>query len=258
MCCDCSETPRDARATFPSGLIQPEGSYRFGLEALLLAAFTAKTCRASRHFTACELGSGCGASLLAFALLRGNARCIGLEREPALLAAAVANAALLGLSERVSFAQADLAAPALPAALKHWQNGCSIVLANPPWRLPGAGRKSPSPLREGAMCSGPGLLESFCVHAAKLLGWHGFFCVVVPAALLPLLLDVLPPNLGLRKILPVASHVGKAPRRLLIALQKNASHDLELDFPLILHENENDRKNLWTKEAMAFCPWLGH
>ena len=67
-----------ARQLFPRGLEQPEGSLRFGADALLLAAFAARyveSLNASRqaHLTAAELGCGCGAALLGLAL-----RCAGI------------------------------------------------------------------------------------------------------------------------------------------------------------------------------------
>lgn len=60
-----------ARARFPRGLHQPQDSYRFGADALLLAAFAAESL-ASLPGTAprqvAELGSGCGAALLGLCL----------------------------------------------------------------------------------------------------------------------------------------------------------------------------------------------
>lgn len=59
------------RALFPRGLHQPQDSYRFGADALLLAAFAAENL-ASLPGTApqkvAELGSGCGAALLGLCL----------------------------------------------------------------------------------------------------------------------------------------------------------------------------------------------
>ena len=65
-----------ARRLFPRGLEQPEGSLRFGADALLLAAFAARhveglsasvKSRQQGGLTAAELGCGCGAALLGLA-----------------------------------------------------------------------------------------------------------------------------------------------------------------------------------------------
>ncbi|WP_291438526.1 N-6 DNA methylase [Desulfovibrio sp.] len=107
-----------ARARFPAGLEQPEGSLRFGADALLLAAFVARHVEAKKHrhvadsspvpfsglpsgpahVPVAELGSGCGAALLALALRCPQVAGLGLEREEPLVQAARRNADLLGLS----------------------------------------------------------------------------------------------------------------------------------------------------------------
>ena len=58
----------DAIEIFPRGLKQPEGSFRFGQDALLLAALTARFC--TRKDKVVELGCGCGAALSGLLLLR--------------------------------------------------------------------------------------------------------------------------------------------------------------------------------------------
>ena len=86
-----------ARARSPAGLEQPEGSLRFGADALLLAAFVTRHLEAKKHRYAAggslarspgltpvpvaELGSGCGAALLALALRCPQVAGLGLERE---------------------------------------------------------------------------------------------------------------------------------------------------------------------------------
>lgn len=74
-----------ARQLFPRGLDQPEGSLRFGADALLLAAFAARhveNLNASRqaHLTAAELGCGCGAALLGLSLCCVGITGLGLDR----------------------------------------------------------------------------------------------------------------------------------------------------------------------------------
>lgn len=60
-----------ARALFPRDLHQPEDSYRFGADALLLAAFAAQNLASLPEAAprkVAELGSGCGAALLGLCL----------------------------------------------------------------------------------------------------------------------------------------------------------------------------------------------
>ncbi len=245
---------------YPRGLAQPQGAYRFGLEALLLAAFAARVLRGRRSVErACavaELGSGCGAALLGVALQSPGARCLGLEREPALVAAARANAEALGLSGRVRFTEADVAAPRPQEAARQ-----DMVLANPPWGLQGSGRPSPSGMRESALRaeSTPGgdAFPVFCQAAARLLRHKGAFCCIVPASALTRVCAALEgAGLGLRRILPLRPRSGEAATRLLLMAQKGASAEPVLCSPLTLHRRGATSGPSWTRAALGFCPWL--
>lgn len=272
------------RDLFPRGLIQPEGAYRFGLEALLLAAFAAQTLReraprkgGHREMTVAELGSGCGAALLGVALRRPDARCLGLELEPSLVLAAAANARALGLAERVRFRVADVAAPTELTALEKDTAPQDLVLANPPWGQPGRGHPSPSTLREAALrgtivskptlddgrCDAPAgdAFPIFCVAAARLLRHRGAFCCIVPTQALTRICSALEAaRLGLRRILPLRPHTRKPAHRLLLLAQKDATAEPQLLAPLTLHAHAATKRGEnapgWTRAALAFCPWL--
>ena len=241
---------------FPRGLVQPEGAYRFGLEALLLAAFAARTVRRRRRAdgecAVAELGSGCGAALLGVALELPRALCLGLEREAPLVAAARANAEALDLSGRVRFLVADVATR-LPEAAPQ-----DVVIANPPWGLPESGRRSPSALREAAL---RGEVEDafsvFCAAAGRLLRHKGLFCCITPASALTRITAALDgARLGLRRILPLRPHSGDSAHRLLLLAQKGASSEPELCSTLTLHRRAAPSGPAWTRAALAFCPWL--
>ncbi len=245
---------------YPRGLVQPQGAYRFGLEALLLAAFAAWVLRerrsAKRECAVAELGSGCGAALLGVALRAPTAECLGLEREPALVAAARANAEALGLSGRVRFIDADVAAPLPQEAARQ-----DMVLANPPWGLEGSGRPSPSGMREQALRAettpGGDAFPIFCAAAARLLRHKGAFCCIVPASALTRICSALEgAGLGLRRVLPLRPHSGDAATRLLLLAQKGATAEPVLCSPLTLHGRGATSGPSWTRAALSFCPWL--
>lgn len=242
---------------YPRGLVQPEGAYRFGMEALLLAAFAARTLRerraAERESAVAELGSGCGAALLGVALCSPGSRCLGLEREAVLVAAANANAEMLGLAARVRFCVADVAQALQDAGPQ------DVVLANPPWRRAGSGRPSPSRLREKALCGGAApdgdTFPVFCAAAGRLLRHKGAFCCIVPACALTRICAALDgARLGLRRILPLRPHRGEAAHSLLLLAQKGACAEPVLCSPLTLHRRAQGPG--WTRAALAFCPWL--
>lgn len=176
-----------ARALFPRGLHQPQDSYRFGADTLLLAAFAAESLTSlpgAAPRKVVELGSGCGAALLGLCLYLSSGmqpsgapsvaaggqptgegcggnnapllHVLGLEQDAALCAAATANARLLGLEDVCRFRQGDLADTHFLRDCG--ENACHLVLANPPYALGGSGRPSASARRDAAL-RGPASLH---------------------------------------------------------------------------------------------------
>lgn len=247
-----------ARRLFPRGLEQPQGSLRFGADALLLAAFAARGVEGMnetrrKQLTAAELGCGCGAALLALALRCETVTGLGLEREAPLVQVATANALRLGLADRLHFAQADLADRALLAALPATPavpgvNGCKagsldLVLANPPYGV--EGRPSQSRMRERALRGTQGahvaenrtqVLTVFCRAAAGLLRHQGYFFCIYDALALPHLSSALDAaGFGLRGLLPVRTYASRPALRVLVLARKNAAHQCAIEAPLTLH-----------------------
>ena len=266
-----------ARQLFPRGLQQPQGSLRFGADALLLAAFAARHVEGmeaarSRRFAAAELGCGCGAALLGLALRCPGITGLGLEREAPLVQAAAANAQHLGLADRLHFAQADLAdagfLAALPAACGYKAASLDLVLANPPYGV--EGRPSPSQMRERALRGTQGkedrkqVLAVFCKAAAALLRHQGYFFCIYDALALPQLAEALgSAGFGLRGLMPVRAHAARPAMRVLALARKNTAHQCEIEGPLTLHTGKTRQKKTdagvvrWSAQALRFCPWLG-
>lgn len=275
----------NARQLFPRGLEQPEGSLRFGADALLLAAFAARhveNLNAPRqaHLTAAELGCGCGAALLGLALRCAGITGLGLDREGPLVQAATANAARLGLTDRLRFAEADLADRKLLPEQAGATGGShagkfDLVLANPPYGV--AGRPSPRHMRERALRGAQGeesreyVLQLFCRATAALLRHQGCFCCIYDAPALPLLCTALnDAGLGLRLLLPVRAHRTKPALRILSLARKNAAHETLIEAPLTLHTGASINVSRgtssvmgggtggprWSAQVLRFCPWL--
>ena len=99
----------EARRAFPAGLEQPEGSFRFSVDALLLAAFAAsRTTDVTMRFI--DLGTGCGVVGLAYLLLKRNiCQGFGMDCNPELIAAAQNNTDKLGFSDRFALHTGELA-----------------------------------------------------------------------------------------------------------------------------------------------------
>lgn len=251
-----------ARAYFPRGLEQPEGSFRFSVDALLLAAFaSAERCRSFA-----DLGTGCGVVGLGLALLHPHLSGFGIEIDLALAQAAQANAERLGLERRFGVLHADVAectpgnplpSPPLPAA--HTTRGhVDIVVANPPWNKAGGGRLPAGALREQALVDSGSTLNSFCSAAAALLASKGFFACIYDAERLPLLLDSLRAReLEPKRLCFVHGRAELPARTVLVEARKKSRPGLTVEAPLILYENTGGKKRgTLTPQAFAFCPFL--
>ena len=247
----------DLTESFPRGLAQPEGSYRFGEDALLLGSWSArvldnwierKKTRPERVKVA-ELGSGCGAALFALSRMIPEARGLGLEREPALVEAARANAVSLRLQERLDFRLFKIGEDQVsePGAYR-------LVMSNPPWRKIGTGRETSSRLRRIAMTRSDN--RAFYKCAAELLVSRGFFCLILPMAdFCEFCADIKGTALGVRNVAPLASFADRNPDRVLICCQKQASSDPVFQFPIILYD-KIDGKPVPTSVALSLFPTL--
>ena len=241
------------RSFFPRGLQQPAGSYRFGVDALLLAACgAAARAGAAAPFRFADLGTGCGAAGLGFALLSPAACGVGLEKQPELAAAADHNARQLGLNRRFAAIRGDAADPGSLQTLMHWGK-CDVVLSNPPWRVEGTGRLPAGALRRAALFGGPGTLEIFARAAALLLAKGGRCCAAIGAFRLRDQLDALDrAGLSPCRVREVRSLPDRAPWLYLIeATGEPAARCARVGLTLC------ERPGVPTEQSLAFCPFLG-
>lgn len=298
-----ADTPPDtvvqARALFPRGLLQPEGSFRFSVDALLLAAFAGEcltgngTARQAGNASAvtgptgparptgapghgrppvlADLGAGCGVVGLAMLLAHPRLACTGIEIDGELADAARRNAALLGVTERFRMLRCDLAAPdrktgraapraaacedapfaALPPA-----GSVDLVTANPPYRLPHAGRLSVRVQRARALFETHGTLPAFAGAAARLLRTRGRSCWVhAPDRLPDLLLTLRATGQEPKRLRCVHSRVRGPAVLVLVEARRAGKPGLTLEPPLVLYAGEGDASAL-TDDALAFCPPL--
>lgn len=218
-----------ARAAFPSGLEQPDGTYRSGLDALLLADFIPSL--TSLHFA--DLGTGCGMAACALALRLPQAQGIGLDWHGPSVACAERNIRRLALDDRLRMAEADV------ADIKTLRGLCpeplDVVMANPPYRETGSGRASPDAAREQALCGPPGTLDAFCAAAYALLRHHGYCSLVFTASRLGDVLDSLRRHrLGPRRLRCVHTRPERPAKLILLEGRKDCAENLTIEPPLLL------------------------
>ena len=225
----------EASAGFPSGLEQPEGSFRFSVDALLLASFAGELLRREEAVFA-DLGTGCGVAALAVLRERPQWRAVGVEIMPALAEAARRNACRLGLEERFFVVQGDVANDAalrkareLLAPAGGGPGLFPLVMCNPPWRREGEGRLPPSPLRRAALFGTEQTFRDFFLAADALLENGGRLAVVSGAERTAELLAALPDRLHAEKLQFVFTRENAPAAFVLLGARKNGRAALRVE-----------------------------
>lgn len=245
-----------ARALFPRGLSQPEGSFRFSSDALLLAAFPSL----AGQERVLDLGAGCGVVGLALLCRAPGLTVTGVDCQAALVAAAARNAARLGFASRYTALCTDLGAaqdtddafggetPQAPGP-----QAFDLVTANPPYRQRHRGRLPRNRARLTALFETGTTQDDFCRAAALALRCGGRFAVIYPAAREAELTRTLARhNLTPCRVLPLAPKRSRAPELLLMESVKAPAAVCVRENPLTLH----DEDGAFSDEALAFCPLL--
>ena len=253
-----------ARDFFPRGLIQPAGSFRFSLDALLLAAFAAQMAEqapkpaSGQSPLLLDLGCGCGVAAFGLMLLRPEFAAIGLDKQAPLLEAATANAARLGFGGRYQALAADLETPGGLAEMERLfaARPADLVIANPPYRLPGSGRLPASESRRQALFGGAGNLAAFVRAAALAAGDTGTVCLIFPCAREDeLVARLAEEDLRVRRRLLVRNRAGEEPFFSLLGTRAKASPAGSPTHSELVLYREGAATGL-TEESLFFCPFL--
>jgi tRNA1(Val) A37 N6-methylase TrmN6 len=151
----------------------PGHGYRFSADSVLLARFAVAAL--PRAGTLVDLGAGVGAVGLCVARFAHPARIVLVERDPVACELARRNVARAALACEAQVLEADVAEVGsglrCPAA--------DVVVANPPYTPPRAGRASPN---EGRDAARRGEVEPFIEAAARLFAHPGSrACFAYPA-----------------------------------------------------------------------------
>jgi tRNA1Val (adenine37-N6)-methyltransferase len=206
-------------------LAQPARGYRFSIDSVLLAAFA----RPARGPVA-DLGAGCGvvSVLLAARGLKGP--FLAVEIDP-----------LAGQCCRINFAAAGMAGQVLTHDLRQphaalLPGGHALVVSNPPFGRPGAGRIPPDPARARARheleLSAPELLAV----ASRLLKAHGRLALCAPPRRLPgLMRDLMAARLSPQRLRLVHGRAGLPAKLALLEAVKDGGEDMRVDPPLMVY-----------------------
>ena len=145
-------------------LIQPRRGYRFSVDAIVLARFIQP--RPGARIL--ELGAGCGVIAILAAALYSPREVDAVEIQHELATLIARNAALNNLP-MVRAVAADLRARSIPGVAPA---GFDLVIANPPYRAAGSGRRSPDAGRDLARAEATATMADFVAASARYLK-HG-------------------------------------------------------------------------------------
>ena len=157
---NCEGVTIDGLGRFGLQIAQPAHGYRFSLDALLLADFA--------EFVAdpgiADLGTGCGVIPLILCRRFTGASVVGIESNGAMAELARGNISRNGLTDRIRIVSDDIVnlKPLFPVS------SFDGVVANPPFRTPLSGRRSPRAGRDTARHESSAGLADF-LAAAKYL-----------------------------------------------------------------------------------------
>ena len=176
-------------------LHQPQHGYRFSLDAFLLADFVPPVWPA--HPLLLDLGTGCGVVALLLARRFPQARLVGVELQPEMVAVAQQNVVQNGLGHRVHMLCADVRTlPSLVAP-----GVFATVVCNPPYRRVGQGRLNPNASRAMARHEVALTLAQLLDAARHALARRGLLVMIYhPSRLAELCVELERVGLGLRRM----------------------------------------------------------
>lgn len=223
-------------------LIQNEDGFRYGIDAVLLAAFAAGVVHAPVKI--CDLGTGNGAVAMILLQKFPEAELLGIEIQEEAAALARRSAALNGFSGRCTILPADVRD--LPLT-EEQREAFDLVVTNPPYVRGGGPMISDQKEVALARHEIEGGLPDFLSAAAALLRDHGTLCMIHrPARLVDILAEARARHLEAKEILPVAPKSGKDPNLVLVRFLKNGGTELQLHAPLYVY----DEKGGYTTEIL--------
>jgi len=221
-------------------LRQPRDGYRAGMDAALLAA----ACDAREGERVLEVGCGAGAVLLMAAARRPGAHFLGVERDPAALALAIANIALNGLEDRVDATAGDVEAGFAASGL---EGGFGAALANPPFFDDAGALRGPAPAKRGAWIADGGL-AAWADFLTLAVRDGGSVTLIHRADRLADLLAALSPRAGSFQVRGVHPFADAPASRVLVRAIRAGRAPLKLLPPLVLHPRDGAKH---TAEAAA-------
>lgn len=221
-------------------LIQPRRGYRFSIDAILLGRFI----RPRPGARILELGAGCGVISIMVAALYAPREVVAVEIQDEMAALVQRNAALNHLAA-VRAVAADIRARAIDGL---HAASFDLVIANPPYRAGGSGRRSPVAGRDLARAESGVTLQDFIAASARHLKHGGNAAFVFAAARgAELISELRAQRIEPKRLRMVHPRLELPATTVLIEARKGGGVELEIEPPLIVYA----AKGIYSNEAQA-------
>jgi tRNA1(Val) A37 N6-methylase TrmN6 len=220
-------------------LRQPATGARVGIDPLFLAAAVS----AEPGQQVLDIGCGSGAASLCLAARVPGCRITGLELQRDLVRLAGENAALNGMSDRVTVIAADLLRPPprlSPGTFDH-------VMANPPFIEAGRGTAARDRAKAAASVEGEASLADWVRFALVMARDKGSLTFIHRADRIDALLGQIAGRAGEVVMFPLWPGAGRPASRILLRARKQIRAPARLAPGLVLHEPDGR----FTREADA-------
>jgi tRNA1(Val) A37 N6-methylase TrmN6 len=207
---------------------QPADGARVAIDPVFLAAAVP----AEPGHLILDIGCGAGAATLCLAARVPQCRVVGLELQRDLVRLAGDNAALNGMSERLSAMVGDLLQPPprlSPGSFDH-------VMANPPFIEHGRGTPAANPAKATATIEGDANLGDWVRFALAMVRGRGTVTFVHRADRIDGLVGHLAGRAGEVVIFPLWPSAGQPASRILVRATKQVASPARVMPGLILHE----------------------
>jgi tRNA1Val (adenine37-N6)-methyltransferase len=206
-------------------LWQPRKGFRFGIDAVLLAA--AVPARSGQRVL--ELGCGVGTAVFCLGARVQGLALTGVERQPDYAALAMRNADDNGVAARILTADLmTLPPPVRAEAFDH-------ILMNPPYFDRTRSLDAADAGRNAAR-GGDTALTDWVTVAARRLAPRGTLTIIQRATRLPEILTACDGRLGSLTVLPLSARSGRAPEHIILRAVKDGQAPFRLLAPLVLHD----------------------
>jgi tRNA1Val (adenine37-N6)-methyltransferase len=210
-------------------IIQKKNGYRFSLDALILANFTALRERDDLI----DLGTGSGIIALILAQRFRCGRILGIEIQEDLAEMARRNVFLNGLEGGVEIRRGDVRRPESLCEPQSF----SAAVCNPPYRRLRSGRTNPDPEKAVARHEIAGTAADFLAAAVYALRPDGRAYAIYPAArMVQLLVRMRDRRIEPKRLRLVYSRPGGSAVFVLVEGVKGGREGLNVLPPLIIHE----------------------